>query len=231
MSDDNFALVAINAEADGPFSVIGDCVVVLGVMLAMESAQVLDIGQRHQIREATERLEAVMDELSEESPSSMGRLEVIDVDQQGEDRRYRYQCTTCSDTIEAPSPADRLFVTPHPDGGFMHYVGSTLEQCGPMRLVEEAEIEQREVYSESTCEFCEPTAGVTFNPRDQHVACALRSTLGGIGHLMDHAYWCGERGDPDAGLSYRESALFVAEWVQAHGIDAAVSLREIEETS
>jgi hypothetical protein len=76
-----------------------------------------------------------------------------------------------------------------------------------------------ETIDDGPCEFCRPTGATAFNPRHQHAACALRSLLGGIGHLADHAYWCGERGDPDAGLSYRESALRVAEWVQTHRVD------------
>lgn len=45
-----------------------------------------------------------------------------------------------------------------------------------------------------------------------HRECALRSALGGIGHLVDHGFYCrGELG-PDAGLSYRLSALLVWEW-------------------
>jgi hypothetical protein len=36
-----------------------------------------------------------------------------------------------------------------------------------------------------------------------HNECSLRSALGGIGHLWNHQYWCMERRDPDAGLSYR----------------------------
>jgi hypothetical protein len=74
---------------------------------------------------------------------------------------------------------------------------------------------------DDACLFCQPKTGVTFDPRDQHVACGLRSVVGGIGHLVDHAYWCGERGDPDAGLTYRESALRVVEWIQTHGTEAA----------
>lgn len=47
-----------------------------------------------------------------------------------------------------------------------------------------------------------------------HPECMLRMALGGIGHLTDHAYWCGERKDPDMGLSFRESALAVDQWVR-----------------
>src|SRR6185295_13119808 len=48
-------------------------------------------------------------------------------------------------------------------------------------------------------------------PRIVHWQCMLRSVLGGIGHLVAHDYWCGEpRHDPDAGLTYRQSALLAA---------------------
>jgi hypothetical protein len=50
-----------------------------------------------------------------------------------------------------------------------------------------------------------------------HRECSLRSVLGGIGHLQNHARWCVGRHDPDAGLSYRESALRVWHWVSEHG--------------
>ncbi len=42
-----------------------------------------------------------------------------------------------------------------------------------------------------------------------HKECSMRSVLGGIGHQLDHEHWCLEKGDPDMGLSYRESALQV----------------------
>jgi hypothetical protein len=42
-----------------------------------------------------------------------------------------------------------------------------------------------------------------------HRECHLRAVLGGIGHMVDHEFFChGELG-PDAGLSYRTSALLV----------------------
>lgn len=55
-----------------------------------------------------------------------------------------------------------------------------------------------------------------------HPECGTRSALGGIGHLTDHAHWCVEVGDPDGGLSYRESARQVLEWVREHGAAAVV---------
>jgi hypothetical protein len=44
-----------------------------------------------------------------------------------------------------------------------------------------------------------------------HRECSLRSVLGGIGHHVDHEYWCEVFGDPDGGQSYRRSALMVWE--------------------
>jgi hypothetical protein len=62
-------------------------------------------------------------------------------------------------------------------------------------------------------------------PRDDetiHRECSLRSVMGGIGHLIAHDYWCGEpRHDPDAGLTYRQSALLVDEFVAVVGVDEA----------
>ena len=56
---------------------------------------------------------------------------------------------------------------------------------------------------------------------DSHRECALRTVIGGIGHLLDHAHFChGELG-PDAGLDYRTSSLLVDVWVHRKGIDAA----------
>lgn len=49
----------------------------------------------------------------------------------------------------------------------------------------------------------------------QHRECALRTAMGGIGHLVNHTRYCrGELG-PDAGLTYRASALLV--WRLFHG--------------
>lgn len=50
-----------------------------------------------------------------------------------------------------------------------------------------------------------------------HDDCALREVLGGIGHLVAHEYWCLQRHDPDAGLTYRKSALLVYHWVNIVG--------------
>lgn len=58
-----------------------------------------------------------------------------------------------------------------------------------------------------------------------HYECGLRMVLGGIGHLTDHDYWCVENGDPDMGLTFRESAMGVAAWVKTHGIEAATGVK------
>jgi hypothetical protein len=52
-----------------------------------------------------------------------------------------------------------------------------------------------------------------------HRECQLREVMGGIGHLIAHEFWCGApRHDPDAGLTYRQSALLVNAWVTIVGI-------------
>lgn len=57
---------------------------------------------------------------------------------------------------------------------------------------------------------------------DCHRECSLRTVLGGIGHLLDHAHFCkGELGS-DAGLDYRTSALMVDIWVDRKGVEKAV---------
>lgn len=59
---------------------------------------------------------------------------------------------------------------------------------------------------------------------DAHRECSLRSTLGGIGHLLDHAHFChGELGT-DAGLDRRTSALMVDIWVMRNGVEAAAKV-------
>jgi hypothetical protein len=75
-----------------------------------------------------------------------------------------------------------------------------------------------------TCMFCnEPEEGDQANIINNyaHRECALRSAVGGIGHLLDHAHFCHDKG-PDAGLDYRTSALLVDVWIHRKGIEAAV---------
>lgn len=57
-----------------------------------------------------------------------------------------------------------------------------------------------------------------------HRECLLRSTIGGIGHLTNHAHWCVDQHDPDATLSFRESALMVDAWVAEFGVEAAIAI-------
>ena len=64
---------------------------------------------------------------------------------------------------------------------------------------------------ELMCQLCQekilPTEKIAdARPLVAHVECALRETQGGIGHHLDHDYWCVQMHDPDAGLSYRDSA-------------------------
>ena len=65
--------------------------------------------------------------------------------------------------------------------------------------------------------------GTPEGPREAHRQCLLRSSIGGIGHLIAHKYWCGEMNDPDAGLTYRQSALMVQRWVEIVGIEDTVT--------
>ena len=56
--------------------------------------------------------------------------------------------------------------------------------------------------------------------RTVHWQCMLRQVVGGIGHLVAHEHWCGApRHDPDAGLTYRQSALLTAAWVRIVGTE------------
>jgi hypothetical protein len=57
------------------------------------------------------------------------------------------------------------------------------------------------------------------NGMPAHQECSLRAVMGGIGHLLDHAHYCVEMRDPDAGMTYRESARMVLTWVQVQGLD------------
>jgi len=41
--------------------------------------------------------------------------------------------------------------------------------------------------------------------------------IGGIGHLIAHNYWCVQKGDPDAGLTYYQSAKLAAEYINMIG--------------
>lgn len=53
--------------------------------------------------------------------------------------------------------------------------------------------------------------------RPIHRECSFRNVMGGIGHHLDHAFWCKEVKDPDGGMSRRESALKVWELFESFG--------------
>lgn len=55
-------------------------------------------------------------------------------------------------------------------------------------------------------------AGVfgVFVPALAHLECDYRAKVGGIGHHLNHDYWCDQMHDPDGGRTYRQSALEVA---------------------
>lgn len=61
-------------------------------------------------------------------------------------------------------------------------------------------------------------------PKPAHRTCMLREVIGGIGHLIAHEYWCVQKHDPDAGLTRRQSALLVAEYVRVVGVEKAASV-------
>lgn len=74
------------------------------------------------------------------------------------------------------------------------------------------------------CTLChEPLTGRSASTNMAvHRECGLRDVVGGIGHLLDHELWCIARDDPDAGLTYRQSALLVAAYEEIVGIDGSV---------
>jgi hypothetical protein len=79
------------------------------------------------------------------------------------------------------------------------------------------------------CELCDEPILVTEGmapvfPMVAHRECLLRSVMGGIGHLIDHKHFCLVKQDPDAGLTYRESAKLVAVWVELKGDAASMSM-------
>lgn len=81
------------------------------------------------------------------------------------------------------------------------------------------------VRADEPCVLCDPDSHYSGPLTDDnaHRECMLRSVSGGIGHLVAHPYWCVEQGDPDGGLTYRQSALLVARFVEVVGVEAAVN--------
>ena len=47
-----------------------------------------------------------------------------------------------------------------------------------------------------------------------HAECGVLLAMGGIGHVLNHEHWCLVERDPDAGMSRRESAKMVWDWLQ-----------------
>lgn len=88
------------------------------------------------------------------------------------------------------------------------------------------------VPTELTCMGCQEhfkagdNGAIMPNGFAQHRECGLRGVLGGIGHLVDHAYYCRSEYGPDAGLSYRLSALLVWGW---HVEGRRLARRDLEE--
>lgn len=75
------------------------------------------------------------------------------------------------------------------------------------------------------CVLCDEPMGYetsTSSIQYMHRACSLRSVVGGIGHLIAHDYWCIDKRDPDAGLTYRQSALIVDTFVTVVGVEDSV---------
>lgn len=76
-----------------------------------------------------------------------------------------------------------------------------------------------DVPTELSCMHCQErfkegdNGAVTPTGFAQHRECSLRSVMGGIGHQVDHAYYCRSELGPDAGLSYRRSAILVWAWI------------------
>lgn len=58
---------------------------------------------------------------------------------------------------------------------------------------------------------------------DPHRECMLATVVGGIGHVLDHSYWCVVQADPHAGMAFRHSAKCVALLVDIFGAEAVVA--------
>lgn len=72
---------------------------------------------------------------------------------------------------------------------------------------------------EMTCMYCRElfqegdNGAIMPNGFAQHRECGYRAVMGGIGHFVDHTFFCRSELGPDAGLSYRTSALLVWNFV------------------
>ena len=79
------------------------------------------------------------------------------------------------------------------------------------------------------CVLCHEEIGLLYddwvplNPAQMaHRECSVREVIGGIGHLLAHPYWCVLERDPDAGLTFHQSALMVARLVDLLGIEEVI---------
>lgn len=70
-------------------------------------------------------------------------------------------------------------------------------------------------------EYAMPMNGLE---RGIHRECGLRSAVGSIEHLEMGPHPIGACHEHDRGLTYRENAKLVDEWVAKHGVAAAVSI-------
>jgi hypothetical protein len=79
--------------------------------------------------------------------------------------------------------------------------------------------------TEPLCVLCDEPMGFENSAssiQPMHRACSLRNVVGGIGHLVAHPYWCIDQRDPDAGLTYRQSALLVDAFVTIVGVEQSI---------
>jgi hypothetical protein len=85
----------------------------------------------------------------------------------------------------------------------------------------------------SFCFLCQEAIqkGDDFRPNNGddvglHRECLLRSVVGSIEHLEMGPHPVGACHEHDRGLTYRQNALLVDEWVAKHGVDAALKQEE-----
>jgi hypothetical protein len=76
-----------------------------------------------------------------------------------------------------------------------------------------------DVPPDQLCRLCDPDVEdeAPFVREDVHDECLLANTIGHIGHLLDHDFWCSNMGDQYGGRTPRESALAVAKLVEKYG--------------
>jgi hypothetical protein len=99
---------------------------------------------------------------------------------------------------------------PWPSGVCDEASQSNTYPLGERCLLCEEKIEEGQSGTYVSTMDADPLVGLRYAATEPvHKECSLRSVLGGIGHHVKHDYWCKVRGDPNAGLTYRESALLV----------------------